>query len=85
MFHITPLFPAIQPSPRLRPAGRSGQRLFQQPPAESRFLATRNLVADPNQAERLTTLRTDFDAWMRQQGDTHSVFVKPSSKANPPR
>jgi hypothetical protein len=34
----TPLFPALQSSPRLLQTGRSGQRLFQEPPAKSKFL-----------------------------------------------
>jgi len=36
-----------------------------------------NLATDPKQSERLTTLRADLDAWMKQQGDTQTVFGKP--------
>ena len=36
-----------------------------------------NLVADPKHAERLTTMRNDLDTWMKQQGDTQTVFGKP--------
>jgi len=33
-----PHFPALQPSPRLRPTGRSGHRLSQRPPTKNNFL-----------------------------------------------
>jgi arylsulfatase A-like enzyme len=36
-----------------------------------------NLATDPKQSERLTTLRADLDAWMKQQGDTQTFFGKP--------
>lgn len=36
-----------------------------------------NLAADPRQASRLVGLRSDLDAWMKQQGDTQTVFGKP--------
>jgi N-sulfoglucosamine sulfohydrolase len=36
-----------------------------------------NLAADPKQAGRLATLRAELDAWMKEQGDTQTVFGKP--------
>ena len=36
-----------------------------------------NLAADPKQSPRLAALRTDLDAWMKQQGDTQTVFGQP--------
>ena len=37
----------------------------------------RNLAADPTQSARLAAMRTDLDAWMKQQGDTQTVFGQP--------
>ena len=37
----------------------------------------RNRAADPNQKVRLAAMRTDLDGWMKQQGDTQTVFGKP--------
>jgi arylsulfatase A-like enzyme len=36
-----------------------------------------NLATDPQQAGRLNAMRNDLDAWMKQQGDTQTVFGKP--------
>lgn len=36
-----------------------------------------NLADDPKQASRLSTMRADLKAWMKQQGDTQTVFGKP--------
>ena len=36
-----------------------------------------NLAADPKNAARLAVMRADLDAWMKQQGDTQTVFGKP--------
>ncbi len=35
-----------------------------------------NLAADPEQSARLASLRAELDAWMKQQGDTQTVFGK---------
>ena len=40
-FSRTPLFPALRSSPRLRPAGRSGHRLFQRPSPQKKFPSIR--------------------------------------------
>lgn len=37
----------------------------------------RNLAAEPQHAARLAEMRADLDAWMKQQGDTQTVFGKP--------
>ena len=42
-----------------------------------------NLAADPRQAPRLAGLRADLDAWMKQQGDTQTVFGKPLLVGDP--
>jgi arylsulfatase A-like enzyme len=42
-----------------------------------------NLAADPIQAGRLATMRSDLDAWMKQQGDTQTVFGKPLLQGEP--
>jgi arylsulfatase A-like enzyme len=43
----------------------------------------KNLAADPKQAERLTAMRSDLDAWMKQQGDTQPIFGKPLLQGEP--
>lgn len=43
----------------------------------------RNLAADPRHAARLAALRADLDAWMRQQGDTRTVFGQPLRAGEP--
>ncbi len=43
----------------------------------------RNLAADPRHASRLAALRTDLDAWMKQQGDTQTVFGQPLRQGEP--
>ena len=42
-----------------------------------------NLAADPKQAARLASLRADLDAWMKQQGDTQTVFGQPLRQGEP--
>ena len=42
-----------------------------------------NLAADPKQAARLASLRADLDAWMKQQGDTQTVFGQPLRLGEP--
>ncbi len=37
----------------------------------------RNLAADPQQASRVASMRAELKAWMKQQGDTETVFGKP--------
>jgi len=37
----------------------------------------RNLAADPRQASRMASMRAELKAWMKQQGDTETVFGKP--------
>ena len=36
-----------------------------------------NLAADPKQAERLSSMRTELKAWIKEQGDQETVFGKP--------
>ncbi len=42
-----------------------------------------NLAADPKQSARLAALRAELDAWMKQQGDTQTVFGKPLLRGEP--
>lgn len=42
-----------------------------------------NLAADPKHATRLAAMRADLDAWMKQQGDTQTVFGNPLLKGAP--
>ncbi len=42
-----------------------------------------NLAGDPRHAACLTTLRAELDAWMKQQGDTQTVFGKPLLRGEP--
>ncbi len=35
-----------------------------------------NLARDPQQASRVALMRTELKAWMKQQGDTETVFGK---------
>ena len=36
-----------------------------------------NLAADARQASRLASMRAELKEWMKQQGDTQTVFGKP--------
>ena len=63
-------------------AAATVKRSIQHPAEELYDLAAdpyelRNLAADPRQTTRLAALRTDLDTWMKQQGDTQTVFGKP--------
>jgi arylsulfatase A-like enzyme len=48
-------------------------------------LELKNLAPDPRQAARLATMRTDLDAWMREQGDAGRVFGEPRLLTDPRR
>lgn len=43
----------------------------------------RNVAADSHHAARLASMRADLDAWMKQQGDTQTVFGKPLLHGEP--
>ena len=43
-----------------------------------------NLAADPLHEARLVAMRQELDAWMREQGDTQTVFGEPLLKGEPP-
>jgi N-sulfoglucosamine sulfohydrolase len=36
-----------------------------------------NLAGDPKHASRLASMRAEVKAWMKEQGDTQTVFGKP--------
>jgi len=71
------------------PATAATVRRFTTRPAEELYdLANdpnelHNLATDPRQSGRLTTLRADLDAWMKQQGDTQTVFGQPLLQGEP--
>ena len=57
-------------------------RYIQRPAEELYDLAAdpfelNNLAADPRHTARLTALRGELDAWMKQQGDAQTLFGKP--------
>lgn len=64
------------------------QRSIQHPAEELYDLAAdpfelHNLAADPRHATRLASLRAELDAWMKQQGDTQTVFGQPLRLGEP--
>ena len=65
------------------PAAAATVKRYIQHPAEELYdiaadpFELRNLAAAPPQALRLAAMRADLDAWMKQQGDTQTVFGKP--------
>lgn len=64
------------------------QRYIEHPPEELYDLVAdphelRNLAGDPRHATRLASLRAELDAWMKQQGDTQTVFGKPLLRGEP--
>jgi len=71
------------------PAAAATVQRFTKRPAEELYdLANdpnelHNLAADPKNAERLDKMSGDVDAWMKQQGDTQTVFGKPLLEGEP--
>ncbi len=71
------------------PAAAAVVKRYTEHPAEELYdLAAdpheqRNLAADPKHAARLAALRADLDAWMKQQGDTQTVFGQPLRRGEP--
>jgi len=71
------------------PAAAATVKRYIEHPAEELYDLTadphelRNLAADPNHAARLAGLRSDLDAWMKQQGDTQTVFGQPLLRGEP--
>jgi N-sulfoglucosamine sulfohydrolase len=71
------------------PAAAATVQRFTTRPAEELYDLTtdpnelRNLATDPKQAERLAKMRSDLDAWMKQQGDTQPVSGKPLFQGEP--
>ena len=65
------------------PAAAATVKRFSARPAEELYdinadpLELHNLAADPKQAERRAAMRAELDAWMKEQGDTQTVFGKP--------
>lgn len=74
--------PTVAAAERDPAAAATVKRYIQHPAEELYDLAAdpfelHNLAADPRQATRLAAMRADLDAWMKQQGDTQTVFSKP--------
>ncbi len=71
------------------PAAAAIVKRYSERPAEELYdltadpLEQHNLAADPKQAARLATMRADLDGWMKQQGDTQTVFGKPLLRGEP--
>ena len=71
------------------PAAAATVLRYSERPAEELYDVTadpwelRNLAADPKNAARLAAMRADLDAWMKQQGDTQTVFGKPLLRGEP--
>jgi N-sulfoglucosamine sulfohydrolase len=64
------------------------QRYVKRPAEELYDLAAdplelHNLAAEPKHAARMAAMRADLDAWMKQQGDTQTVFGKPLMHGEP--
>ena len=65
------------------PAAAALVKRYSERPAEELYdlradpFELHNLAADPEQSARLATLRAELDAWIKQQGDTQTVFGKP--------
>jgi N-sulfoglucosamine sulfohydrolase len=65
------------------PAAAATVKRYTERPAEELYdlkadpYEMHNLAADANQAERLGQMRTELKAWMKEQGDTETVFGKP--------
>ena len=74
---------------KTNPAAAATVARFSERPAEELYdlradpYELHNLAADPKQSARLTALRADLDAWMKQQGDTQTVFGKPLLRGEP--
>jgi N-sulfoglucosamine sulfohydrolase len=68
---------------KTNPAAAAVVNRYIQHPAEELYdlaadpFELRNLATDPKNAERLAAMRSDLDAWMKQQGDTQTVFGHP--------
>jgi N-sulfoglucosamine sulfohydrolase len=68
---------------KTNPAARAVVKRFVERPAEELYdlkadpYEMKNLAGDPEQASRLASMRAELKAWMKQQGDTQTVFGKP--------
>ncbi len=68
---------------KTNPAAAAVVKRFIERPAEELYdLKTdphemHNLAGDPKQASRLASMNAELKAWMKQQGDTQTVFGKP--------
>jgi N-sulfoglucosamine sulfohydrolase len=68
---------------KTNPAAAAVVKRFVERPAEELYnlkadpYEQHNLAADPAQASRLAAMRAELKAWMKEQGDTQTVFGKP--------
>ena len=68
---------------KTNPAAAAIVKRFVERPAEELYdlkadpYEMHNLAADPKQSSRLVSMRAELKAWMKQQGDTQTVFGKP--------
>ena len=74
---------------KTNPAAAAVVNRYIQHPAEELYdlnadpFELHNLVANPQQAERLAAMRTELSAWMKEQGDQETVFGKPLPLGEP--
>jgi N-sulfoglucosamine sulfohydrolase len=74
---------------KTNPAAAATVRRYHERPAVELYdlhadpFETNNLAAAPTQAARVKELRSQLEAWMRQQGDQQTVFNQPRLLANP--
>jgi uncharacterized sulfatase len=72
-----------QDEAKTNPAAAAVVRRFIERPAEELYdlksdpHEMHNLAADPKQSSRLASMRGEVKEWMKQQGDTQTVFGKP--------
>ena len=68
---------------KTNPAAAAVVKRFVERPAEELYdlqadpYEMHNLAGDPKQASRLASMRAELKAWMKEQGDTQTVFGKP--------
>ena len=74
---------------KTNPSAAAVVKRFIEHPAEELYdlaadpFELRNLAADPRHASRLTELRSELEGWMKQQGDTQTVFGQPLLRGEP--
>ncbi len=74
---------------KTKPSAAAVVNRYLEHPAEELYDLTadphelRNLAANPKHATRLDALRVELDGWIKQQGDTQTVFGQPLLRGEP--